>query len=575
MLQYGVILASVLGAVVALPAQAAMVGSGLGLNVHLLARFESSDWDTAAEDVNQLGGSWAREQINWNTIEPEDDSFDFDALDQVMAEYAQNDIHVLGLLTYSADWASSNPESDEARFYPPELTSDWLDFVSEVVSRYDEVDAWEIWNEPNHSGFWKPTPDAQDYADFLASTADTIHSIHPNDKVVLGGLSGVDTDFLDQIYQRIGAGVFDVVALHPYRDALSSQNWEPEEAVDGLLPLINELSAARAVMRRHGDASMPIWLTEFGWSTGSGGVTETQQKQYLARQTALALSIPKVQKVFWYAFQDGTTGNSLDDNFGIIEDDFSRKSAARMLRFLDQMLGNARPVKGPVGDLGTTIVRPKANAWEITQTEHAGAEFNAIGDQLTMDYVFVDDENSYVIYQQELALPSGTQSFSFLAEGDNSKNIVRFRLVDATGETFQYTVGSISADQLRYQRAVSQWDSHFGGDNDSILDQPLKFESFVIDDSPDNGSGTGAITVSALRAAAHQDFLTAYLKPTADGAQERYLIWSPEEKHLAGIKLNATKIRYKGIKNSQVLTSANGVFHLTVRKTPKVIIVLE
>lgn len=563
------------GFFVSSPVQAATVQSGLGLNVHLLARFESSEFEGVAGEVKTLGGKWAREQISWNAVEPENDTFDFSRLDEVMSAYQAEEIQVMGLLTYSADWASSNPESDEARFYPPELTSDWLDFVSQVVSRYEEVDAWEIWNEPNHSGFWKPTPDAQDYADFLASTADTIHSIHPGDKVVLGGLSGVDTDFLDQIYQRIGTGVFDVVALHPYRDALSSKNWKPEEAVDGLLPLINELSAARAVMRRHGDGQTPIWLTEFGWSTGSGGVTETQQKQYLARQTALALSIPKVQKIFWYTFQDGTTGNALEDNFGIIQINSKRKPAARMLRFLDQMLGQAQPVKGPAGDVGTTLLRLDENEWEITQAEHAGGSFSASGDVLTMDYVFVDDENSYVMYQQELPLPAGTQAFSFLAEGDNSKNILRFRLVDSSGETFQYTVGSISSDQLRYQRAVSEWDFHFGGDNDGVQDGPLQFQSFVIDDSPDNGSGIGSIKISALRAGAYLDFLTAYLKPTSSGVQERYLVWSPSGKHSVGITLNASKIRYKGIESSQVLTSSDGVFHLVVRKTPKVIVVLE
>lgn len=559
-----------------LPVQAASLGSGLGVNVHLLSRFEAVEYASSAQQVSTLGGTWAREQINWNTVEPSDNNFDFSDLDQVMEAYAQTDLHVLGLLTYSADWASSNPTADDAQFYPPAQTSDWLDFVSHVVHRYDgQVHAWEIWNEPNHSGFWKPAPDAADYADFLEATADKIHTIDPDAKVVLGGLSGVDTDFLDQVYQRIGQGKFDVVALHPYREAGGSKNWSPEEALDGLLPLVNELSAARSVMRRHGDGATPIWLTEFGWSTGTGGVTETQQKRYLARQIALALSVPKVKKVFWYAYQDGSTGNSLDDNFGVTKDDGARKPAAKMLSFLQQMVGQASSVKGPLGDLGNTVLAVEATDWEIAQAEHAGGSLSASGESLTMNYVVVDDQNSYITYEQAVTLPANTQSFSFLAQGDNSKNILRFRLVDAAGETFQYTVGSLTSDQLRYQRAVSEWDSYYGGDNDGVLDQPLQFQSFVIDDSPDDVSGTGSITVSGLRAGAHLDFLTKYIQQNSGSAQERYLVWSPSGKHLVGLKLNATKIRYKGLNNSQVFTSTNGVFYLMARPTPKAIVVLE
>lgn len=63
------------------------------------------------------------------------------------------------------------PNHSDRIWYPPKGSTElshWGNFVSDVVSRYrGHVAQYEMWNEPNISEFWKPSPSPTDYAALL------------------------------------------------------------------------------------------------------------------------------------------------------------------------------------------------------------------------------------------------------------------------------------------------------------------------------------------------------------------------------------------------------------------------
>jgi hypothetical protein len=144
---------------------------------------------------------------------------------------------------------------------------------------YLPIHSWQVWNEPNIPNFWRSGPDAKRYVALLKAGAAAIRAADPSAEVVAGGLpnSSLGVPFLvylEQMYEAGAKGSFDTLAVHPY---------SPDVA--GLLSLVE---SARTLMDRHGDRS-PLWITEFGWSTGGDASAFRVSERGQANRIAAAL----------------------------------------------------------------------------------------------------------------------------------------------------------------------------------------------------------------------------------------------------------------------------------------------
>jgi hypothetical protein len=76
------------------------------------------------------------------------------------------------------------------------------------------------------------------------------------------------------------------------------------------------LNLAHQVVNQYGQK--PIWITEFGWSTYAGGVSQAQQAQYLGSAYSLAVA-SGVVGTFWFELRDASTGSGSDmGNYGVV-----------------------------------------------------------------------------------------------------------------------------------------------------------------------------------------------------------------------------------------------------------------
>ena len=156
---------------------------------------------------------------------------------------------------------------------PPDVNS-YAQYVGALAARYGgKVAAYEVWNEED-SGLWwgveGGNPGA--YAALLRATYGQVGQRAP---VLLGGLTGNNYPFLDQVYAALGgnsASAFDAVAVHTDTACSIVGPDSFFRNPDGRISQWSFLGLreVRATMVAHGDTAKGIWMTELGWNTEPG-----------------------------------------------------------------------------------------------------------------------------------------------------------------------------------------------------------------------------------------------------------------------------------------------------------------
>ncbi len=291
------------------PAEAATVPQGMvGMN----------DWtppsDQAVEAMSGAGIRRWRAPLFWYLVEKEPGQRDWSEYDRLAATAARQGASLLFVVAGCPAWACDDIAG-------PPVTPNGLaaqhDFVRAAVSRYGHngsfwhdnpelpyapVSDWQVWNEVNSSEFWKPSPNAADYARFLRDESAVIRSADPAATVVLSGLTNygqipLDT-YLRQLYAQPGfRDSFDVVALHAYAGDTR-----------GVAKL---LDGSRQVMADAGDGGRPTWITEMGWGTSTPSFqapTSPARQAELLRSTYDMLIGCRgrwnLQRAYWFAYRD-------------------------------------------------------------------------------------------------------------------------------------------------------------------------------------------------------------------------------------------------------------------------------
>lgn len=291
--------------------------SSFGVNAHIFGKdFADLPW------IEKAGIQWARVDFFWGGIEREKGKFSWELTDSLVKEAKKHSVELLPVLAGTPAWALPKG-AEKSVWYPPENFSDYADFIRHVVARYkNDITYYEIWNEENGPVFWKPFPDVKEYARLLKAGAEAVRAECPSCKVVLGGLAGVDVNFAEALYGGKAQSYFDVMNIHPYRFFSKS----PDKG--GLAENLQEL---KKLMKKYGDESKPVWITEIGWPTHKGmkhgwvPVTLEQQAAYLVQSYVIAWS-EGIKKIFWYDFKnDGTDETYFEYNQGLMTEDYEMK----------------------------------------------------------------------------------------------------------------------------------------------------------------------------------------------------------------------------------------------------------
>lgn len=376
-----------------------------------------SNWNTL---VQQSGSSLVRIPVAWGWFELEGKGKTPDwfwpHLDDYINRAKNSGQKVLITLFTTPCWATLNYSGKSCSAdvistgtwkvnMPPANPNDYVDALKRIVTRYnsnpatrDVVIAYEIWNEPNIVAFWErmkrrtipfehndgygfmgDRSSIKAYTQLVKASYPAVKAINPNLKIIAGGIAGMDTYFLEEMYKAGAKGFFDAISFHPYPSVIESEDHKyygraapVNSCIDAdAIPLDGCLKqgveAMRATMLRYGD-NKPFWFTEFGVSAspdwGGAGLTKTtaaseaSQASEALKLIHLVKSWDFVEAAIWYELINRPRQEDYDDNkwaqlepyFGFYREDSSAKPV--LATYKAQVNAKPTPIQlYPTGDI--------------------------------------------------------------------------------------------------------------------------------------------------------------------------------------------------------------------------------
>jgi len=296
------------------------VPSGFGVNIHFTEPV-LGEMDRFA----QAGYRLARMDLTWSAVERQGGVYDFAAHDRLVAHLSKAGARPLFILDYG------NPLYDGGRSPFTEAgRAAFARFAAAAAAHFrGRGIIWEIWNEPNLAQFWKPQPNADDYARLAVTTAMAVRAADPDAVILAPGSSDFPWEFFETIFRGGVLNHVDAVSVHPYRRT------PPESAA-------SDFGRLRALIARHAPhdkRNLPIVCSEWGYSTAIGGVSEARQASYLTRMWLANLAAGVNLSIFYDWRDDGNDPRENEFRFGTVRRDLTPKpsflAASSLIRELN------------------------------------------------------------------------------------------------------------------------------------------------------------------------------------------------------------------------------------------------
>ena len=299
------------------PAQGSRFGLASGGTIEW-----ATDTDLAREldGYRSLGAGWVRFDVKWSVVEQARGSFDWSRYDRTIAAATSRGLDVVANLAYTPAWARPSGADDDK--WAPSDPADYARFARAAVARYAPlgVKTFEIWNEPNLRGFWKPAPDAARYTQLLKAAYAEMKQADPSVTVLAGAFSPAGgyhdpscgngptadlnaLDFLERMYAAGARGSFDALAHHPYGNPQDTHRCSAWNQMAGTSPSL------RSLMVANGDGGKKIWATEFG--SQADHIGESEQAAQLAKGLQLWLGYPWAGHLMVYSYKQSLEGYNL------------------------------------------------------------------------------------------------------------------------------------------------------------------------------------------------------------------------------------------------------------------------
>jgi hypothetical protein len=244
----------------------------------------------------------------WGRIEPVKGKYDFSGPDALVAAAARAHIELLPIALRAPGWAAVHPKLTNS---PPAGTANYAAYLTTLIERYgpdgsfwsdhpdlpkQPIEAWQIWNEPNHDHYWSDQPYASAYVRLAKAARAAIKKADPDALVIAAGFPDRSWEEIDKIYRAGAKGVFDAIAIHPYTYEVSN--------------VLRLVRYARRSLKQAGDGDRPLWLTEVTWSSGKRPghrpypfeTTAPDQAKRLGEALPLLISQRKalgIDRIFW------------------------------------------------------------------------------------------------------------------------------------------------------------------------------------------------------------------------------------------------------------------------------------
>ena len=175
--------------------------------------------DSEVRAMKESGVTTLRAPFYWWTAQPTQlKAPSFAATDPLVAAAARAGIEVLPIVVGSPAWAARHPE---LRNSPPKGTATYAAFLKTLIAHYgpngsfwsdhpdlpkQPIEAWQIWNEPDHTHYWSDQPYERDYVALGRAARAAIKQADPHAQVVMAGFADRSWESIAAVYRAGGQG---------------------------------------------------------------------------------------------------------------------------------------------------------------------------------------------------------------------------------------------------------------------------------------------------------------------------------------------------------------------------------
>jgi polysaccharide biosynthesis protein PslG len=292
---------------------------------------------TALERARSLGFNAQREDLPWAQAEQPLGQFKLPAWVESTVDFGHaRQMPTVVILAYG------HPLRGVGKPLTSAQRADFARYCAEMAALLkDRAIYFEVWNEWDARTGGAPAAGADDYVELLKVVRPAILKVHPEAKLLSGGIS--DYSFSDGWYARFlaagGANLVDAISLHPYtfQHRIKNGVFDSLAVVEKAIEATDRVTAPR---------KLPFFVTEVGWPTfeGNRGVEVDELERNYLSFMLLASSNPRIAGVWWYGLRDqGTDRTIKNQNFGLLGHSMQPKFDLSLIKRLNTSLSKSRP----------------------------------------------------------------------------------------------------------------------------------------------------------------------------------------------------------------------------------------
>jgi polysaccharide biosynthesis protein PslG len=300
-----------------------------------------------------------RMDLGWGGTERKKGEYDFSAFDRLAAALEKHKMRAVFILDYGnplyAEPGDKQPFT--SRVGTEEFRAAFAKWAVAAVSHFKGRGyLWEMWNEPNHTGFWKPKPDVEQYTALARATGEALRGaglLGPKGEAFIGpATSTIDLPFIEACCKAGLLEYWDAVSVHPYRQG------GPESVEE-------EYRRLRMLIRQYApkDKVIPVISGEWGYSAAWNDFDEDKQGKYLPRQLLTNMANDVALSIWYDWHDDGKDPKEPEHHFGLVRHEYRAdrdpvyepKFAYRAIKALTTQLGGYRFNKRLVINVSPTL----------------------------------------------------------------------------------------------------------------------------------------------------------------------------------------------------------------------------
>lgn len=287
-----------------------------------------TDMEALVCAARDLGVTHVRSMIAWQRFEENEGVYEWGPIDELFGLFKKYDLRQCNTFGFTPEWSSKrlDPKRKYAIKNPPYLP-DYIKYVQDFTRRYrDQIQIYEVWNEPNWT-FWGGPVD--EYIDLANAVYPILKKEAPEDSIIIvGGYS--QRHYHDKIQAIINgtADVYSHAAFHLH---------------DNYDVAVEHYNALMKIFEQGGYQKAQLLNTESGMHAIVDRFEPNQAVGFI-QKTALQFS-QGIMGVFSFDLLDNPFGkNAWNSTFGLIGIDHAAKPVYSAYAAMIHLLSGAKPV---------------------------------------------------------------------------------------------------------------------------------------------------------------------------------------------------------------------------------------